>query len=70
LLATIIARPYPFADRVKRAPAFRLVTVIPENRNELPAAGVQMLAGRRPIAAQLVGPTGNNLTGTEEGVSA
>jgi len=39
------------ADRVKRAPGVRLITVTPENRDELPVAVVEMLAGRRPIAA-------------------
>jgi len=51
LLATVVARTHPFADRVKSAPGIRLITVTPENRNELPAAVLEMLAGRRPIAA-------------------
>jgi len=43
LLATIVARPHPFADRVKCAPGVRMITVTPENRDELPVAVVEML---------------------------
>ena len=35
----------------KAAPGVRLITVTPENREELTAAVVEMLAGRGPIAA-------------------
>ncbi len=43
LVATIVARPHPFADRVKRAEGVRLITVTPENRDILPAIVVEML---------------------------
>jgi len=56
LLATIVGRPHPFADRVKRAPGVRLITVTPENRDELPATVIEMLAGRSHIRAPLTCP--------------
>lgn len=44
VLATIMARPHPFADSLKARPDVTLITVRPENREKVAAQIVEMLA--------------------------
>ncbi len=46
VLATIMARPHPFADQVKRRPDVVLWTVTRENRDDLPQQVAEILLSR------------------------